>query len=470
MKKSIKFATLAIISTFLLAACNSEGGGGRSDRVKVIKYLVSVDSTAYTEILNDLIDEFNEEIKDEGYKIETQVPGGNYYESLGTMIAANRTPDIFMMEYGYFNAYKHSMLDLSQFLDVSTNLSHSDLWNLNDYYKDGGKVKALIKDFSPDFMLIYNKTMLDSYNAAHPDKQYHLSRTEPVTWEYFFEMTSAIQSSGMAQYGTSLGFEGVKHLHDMVQQTGSSMYINDDKEVNITDKNVREAFACFLSLQKDNVTQGGKDTAPEIQKYGAIQALNNGKSPASYTSGSSTSEQQLFMTSRCFSIFNGLYSFPSYDFYSLSKESGTFDYDVAPHPVQSEGDDPFGTTSAMVSHAISSKTKYKDICWRFLEFYQTEGLSRISKIAYNIPGNKTIASSDSFLKNDNPKVEDMVNYFYDFVNSGYCVPTTYNSRVDYATLSTCYSTAWNEYYNVNNPLTFDGLMNKINTLIKNQTW
>ena len=453
MKKILLIICAFILSLGLVACKDDETGGlrGQTGRKKTLTYLLSAESTAYKTILEQLLDEFNESIADEGYEIITETPGGEYYQSLGNKFAANQAPDIFMMEIGYFNAYKPYMAPLNSYIEKSEVLSTSDLWDLNDNYKDNGEYKALIKDFSPDFMLLYNKSMLNNYNAANPDDPITISETEPLTWKEFYEITSKIQNKMNVQYGTSLGFEQEKHLHQMVQSTGSSIYTSDYKGLNTTDNNVREAFKFFCALQKDNAT--------EFSDYIALNSSSDKKAPASYTSGSNTSEQELFKQQRCFSIFNGLYAFAAYDFYNTAFEVG-----IAPSPVMNEGDAPYTTTSAMVAHAISRNSKHKDIAWRWLEFYQTEGLKRFATIAFNIPGNKTVAGSDAFLKNTNPKVEYMTNYFYNYVDKGYVQCTKYNPNVSFSRIRTCFSTHMAKYYD--GQLSFDALLEEINKSVK----
>ena len=452
MKKIVVLLTVVAVLMGTLVSCG-DTQRGTSGKEKVLTYLVSAESSTYNEILYQLIDEFNAQIKDEGYRIQIEVPGGEYYQSLGNKFAAGRAPDIFMMESGYFNAYADHLLSLDSYLESSDVLSKDDLWDLNDTFSKNGEIKALIKDFSPDFMLIYNKTMLDNYNKANPDKVIEISETEPLTWEEFYEITSRISTWAGVEYGTSLGFEGIKHLHEFVQMTGSDMYTSDYKGININDPNVREAFAFYCALQKDNAT--------EFANYYALNS-NSGKAPGSYTSGSNTSEQELFKHQRTFSIFNGLYSFAAYDFYNTSFEVG-----IAPSPVMNEGDECYSTASAMVSHAISAKSKYKDIAWRWLEFYQTEGLKRFAKIGFNIPGNKTIAGSDDFLKNDNAKISSVTNYFYNYVSSGAVHATEYNPNVAFSRISTCFTIHMSKYFD--GELGFDELLRKINESVEGST-
>lgn len=459
--KNMKKICLTLCSAVLLVSLASCGEGSRTHKgsKKTLTYLVSVESTAYKTILDQLISEFNETIAEDGYELVPEVPGGEYYQALGTKISAGATPDIFMMELGYFNAYAPLMAPLDEYLATSEKLKTTDLWDLNDNYKDNGKYKALIKDFSPDFMLIYNKTMLDRYNTANPDKQITISETEPLTWTEFYEISSTIQNSQNCDYGTSLGFEPVKHLHEWVQSTGSSMYTSDFKQLNITDSNVQAAFNFFCALQKDNAS------TEEFPLYAPLNKSSNKKSPASYTSGSNTSEQELFKQQRTFSIFNGLYSFTAFDFYSVPFELG-----IAPSPVMSKTSTPYSTTSAMVSHAISATSKHKNIAWKWLEYYQTEGLSRFAKVAFNIPGNKTIAGSDAFLKIEGvanaEKMTKMTNYFYNYVNQGYVHATQYNPYVDFAKVNTCFSSQFGKFYDKTNALTFAKLLEEINKSVK----
>lgn len=449
-KKTFLLGLTALLGVTTLVSCGEEDSDReRKNGTKVLTYLVSSESEAYKAILSDLLEEFNASIADEGYEIKAQTPGGEYYNSLGTKLGSNSAPDIFMMEVGYFNAYAQHLEPLDKYIQNSSVLSTSDLWDLNDAFKYNGEYRALIKDFSPDFMLIYNKTMLEEYNSAHVGNEFVISETEPMTWLEFYEMTSTIQKYHNLRYGTSLGFEPVKHLHELVQMTGSHMYTSDYKGLNISDTNVQEAFKFFCALQKDNAT--------EFTTY-FEKNKNDGKAPASYTAGSNLGEDQLFKQGMTFSLFNGLYYFPAKDLYNCNFEVG-----VAPSPVMNKGDKAYSITSAMVSHAISRRSKYKDIAWRFLEFYQTKGLEKYSEIAFNIPGNKTIAGSDYFLKNDNPKVQAMTNYFYNYVSSGAVHAPEYNPLIDFSRIGDCFGLYLPEFYN--NNITFDKLLENINQSI-----
>ena len=101
MNKKLLTLGVVALATAGLVACDSDRN--TNGREKVLTYLVSSESTAYTNILNQLLKEFNASIKEEGYRIETETPGGDYYGSLGTKFTGSSVPDIMMMEIGYFN-------------------------------------------------------------------------------------------------------------------------------------------------------------------------------------------------------------------------------------------------------------------------------------------------------------------------------------------------------------------------------
>lgn len=442
--KSIKKIFLVItifFSALLFTACNNDGERDLKRGKKVLTYLVSSQTAAAERVLNEVIADFNEIIAEEGYFIETETPGGDYYTALGNKFAARQAPDIFLMETGYFNAYARTgyLEPLDEYLEKSSVLSRDDLWEVNSYYRydknlgaGKGQLYALIKDYSPDFMLIYNKTMLDSYNKNHPEDKIIISETEPLTWQEFYEIASKIQAAQKINYGTSIGFEAVKHLHEWVQMTGSSLFKEDGKTLNVDDENVRAAFAFFTALQKDN--------AEEFPEYLALNH-NNGIAPASYTKGASTSEVEVFKQQKAFSIFNGLYSFYTFGLYNTDFEIG-----IAPPPVKAGITTPYATTSAMVANCISATSKYKDVAFRFLEYYMTVGMEKFAEVGFNIPGNKTIAGTDVFLNPQNEKVKAMNNYFYNFVDAGYVHPTIYNPNISFKKLETHFVTQLDKYY------------------------
>ncbi len=457
MKKCL-CAMLAFVLCLGCFACG-EGGtrGGRSG--KTLTYLVSSTTDVHAVKLQGIVDKFNEQVKDEGYKIEIESPGGDYYQSLGNLFASQSEPDIFLMDGGNFNAYARLgyLAPLDGYLEASQALGTEDLWEINSYYRydrdtgiGSGQMYGLIKDFSPDFMLLYNKTMLDNYNKkVAADEKIVISDSEPLTWTQFYRYASKIQKEMSISYGTSIGFESTRHLMEMIQQSGGKMFESDNATLNIGNAGVRSAFEYFCALQCDHAS------------FAAYPSQNGGKAPASYTTGASVAEQQAFKQQKMFSIFNGLWSFYTYDF-----DSAGFEVGIAPAPIPDGSTEPYMGCSGMIANCISSRSKNKDVAFRFLEYYMTEGMKELAGIGFNIPGNKTVASSDVFLNPANEKVKARNNYFYDWVQAGKVHPIEYNSRISFNKLETHLNTQLSKY--VDDKLSFDDLLTQLQKALKQE--
>lgn len=407
-----------------LAACGESGGKEFSTKAKELRYRVSNDTVSMAWI-RKIVDDFNESYQEKGYKIVMETTGNEYYQSLDSDFASGRAPDIVLQEIGTIFAYLEEgyLLPLDKYLNREGGIQTSDLWGVNDYFKwtkaDGlgasdGSYYALVKDWSPDFMLIYNKTMINAYNQAHPDDIITISETEPLTWDEYYEIAMKMNVNGVK--GTTMDFVPYKHLMEYVQMTGESLFTEDGRKVNMTfngdtpvQNGVYKAFDYFCRLQ-----------------YGE-------NAPATYTTATTAGGgMERFKNKGVWSVWNGLYAFPQYKLYEANFEIG-----IAPPPVYEKGE-AYAATSAMIGHSINAKCKYPDVAYDFIEYYMTEGAKYYVSMGYNIPGLKSVAASDMFLK---PQVEEMAvytNYFYRFVTSETTVvePLRFSPYLSYNRMST----------------------------------
>lgn len=459
MKKIIKPFTIiiALIMSVSLAACGGETGSRGGRGTKVLSYLVSSTTDVHAQKLNEIVAKFNQEVKDEGYELQISSPGGEYYQSLGNLMRSQNSPDIFLMDGGNFAAYSRLgyMEPLDDYITASTELGLDDLWDINSYYRyertsgvGQGKLYGLIKDWSPDFMLIYNKSMLNEYNSLSDTEDIVISDSEPLTWAEFYSIANRIQAKLGVNYGTSIGFEPNRHLMEWIQMTGSKMFLTDNENLNIDDAGVRSAFEFFSALQKDNAGISG-------------YPQTGSKAPASYTTGASMAEQEMFRQRNTFSLFNGLWAFYTYGFDNMGFEVG-----IAPPPVPDKSTGVYAGSSGMIANCISSQSKYKDMAFRFLEFYMTEGMEELAEIGFNIPGNKTIANSDAFLNPADPKVKERNNYFFDFAMSGNVHPILYNPLISFNKLETHLKNQFSKYFD--GELAFNTLLTNLRTQIKQE--
>lgn len=413
MKKLSK-ALFALMLAFLVAltACSSNQGssspassGGDkandSDPVTLTYFLWGNDNEI--QLTNSIIAKFNE--KYPNIKIEIERSTGDYFQTLKTKFAGKNEPDIFLMEPGEVGSFlKDGLLaNLSEYLKSSSAFKDSDLWPVNDIYKyDGqkmgsGPLYAIIKDWSPDYMMVYNKKLFDQAGIAYPDPN------TPMTWDEFLttakKLTKRDANGNIQVYGTDMASTPYKHIYEYLQMTGGSLYSEDGKKSNILDSKLRPAFEYFVNLQS------GKDA------------------PAQYTSGTTTGDPGArFAAGQVAVTWYGLWAYSSY-----SWDLSGFDIGFAPPPVMKKGDPKLAISSGLVSHAISANCINADAAWKFIEFYMTEGQKILAQNSFNIPGNKTVANNE-FLNTGSDAVNARNKYFIDAATS-YTQPIPVNLYV-----------------------------------------
>jgi multiple sugar transport system substrate-binding protein len=409
MKKIIAVLIMCIVSASLvLSGCSGSGdkGGkkasGSNNGPVTLTYYVWGNENEIA-IINQIIAKFEE--KEKNIKIELERSTGDYFPTLKTKFAGHNEPDIFCVDPGEVGSFMKEglLLGLDEYINNSTVLKKDDLWPVNDVYryKDGkvgsGDLYAIIKDWTPDYMMVYNKDQFKEAGIAYPDPKV------PMTWDEFLtiarKLTKRDSNGNVTRYGTDMSFGASKHLYEYIAMTGGSVYSGDGKTANLENPQIRPAIDFFVSLK-------------------------NGKNaPAQYTTGSMTGDSGArFASGQTSIVWYGLWAFPAYEWDKCNFEIG-----IAPPPVYKKGDAPLAISSGLIGQGISADTMYPDEAWKFLEFYMTEGQKIAAEAGFNIPGNKTIASGD-FLKTGDANKDALHKYFYNAGNS-YTIPMPVNINI-----------------------------------------
>ena len=410
---------LLLVATFMLTLASC---GSQTKRDSLIFYVWGDASeiACYEKIANDFTNET-------GIKVSVQPSTGEYYDNLNISFSSkNNAPDIFFTESGEFLSHLASdkLLNLTPYIndgtiDVKTannNDGYIELWDINDAYRyDGNEVGkgdyyALIKDWSPDFVMWYNKSHIDEYNTTNNlkkgDKGYmeYPSSTIPMTWDEFIDMSYKLTKEN--RYGTMLDRVPYKHLMEWIQMTGSSTWTDDNKYFNNKDENVYKAFKFFCDLQI-----GEKPSSPII-------------GPTGVGSG------QAFANGNLSFAFFGNWAYSTYNWNSVGFEIG-----YCPSPVPAKKDnseltnsDIYATSCGMISLAIYKDTTLKDEAIKFLNYYMTKGNEYMAKKGFNIPGNKIIANSNSYKNPEDSALAAINQYFLEIANN-YTHPIVYNKYI-----------------------------------------
>lgn len=394
--KKIKVFILTICLLLLCAvtACDGENDGK--------KHIIFYAWGNNLEIANiqTMVDDFNSKNEDIVVEIERSTSDDNAAAIKGRF-STKSEPDIFYIDPGEISAFIRNgyILDLTDYINQDGGLEENDLWEYNDLYRynekgirdKNGKLYGVIKDLSPDFMLFYNKSHIDEYNRSHPNNQLsYPSETIPMTWYEYMELAKKMtirNGNTFQRYGTVLNYVPIKHLTEMIQQTGTSVFNKDYTGLNITnsqiDEKMFEAFQFFYDLQV------GSDA------------------PSQYVASSLISPGDMFRNGEVFSVFYGRWAVVAYDW-------DIKDIGIAPPPVyervNNNETDNYGVTSGTIGYAISSRTKYPAETYKFLEYCMTDGAEFMAEIGFNVPGNKTIAKS-TFINVEDPDAKKLNELF-----------------------------------------------------------
>lgn len=422
MMKNGKKAISVLLAGFTLSAAALIGGcgGGGGDK-SIVYYMWG--SSKEVKAAEQLAADF--EVLHPGWHVDVQSSSGSYYDNLKTYFGGGNAPDVFFMEGGMIESFLKDglLLDLEPYLKAGGAFTEENLWDVNDYYRydasarrmGSGDLYAVIKDLTPDFMMIYNKKHIDEYNASHEtslaqevgypagtgaDAPYP-SESTAMTWEQCTKMcrllTKTNANGDITRYGTTLDQVPWKHVMEWIQMGGDTLFTEDMRELNVSSQAVTDAFEYFIAFQSGET----KSAAPVASNsVGGGEGFRNGDISV---------------------VWNGRWAWQSYGWYDVNFEIG-----VAPPPTPKGGEDVYCST-VMTAQAISSTTKHPEVAWAFLEYYMTAGMREYVQTGYNIPGNKTIAYGD-FLNVDDAYQKNLNSYFIGFIEKAQ--PIEYSFYID----------------------------------------
>lgn len=392
-------------------------------------------------LLQSVIDDF--EAENEEINVIISKSANDYYDDLEYMIAGTNTPDIVQMKPGYIQPFlrNNALESLQPYIEASTAVTEEMIWDTNDAYRYDTETKtigtgdyySLIKDFSPDYILTYDKNDVDANRNALMKLDYpkqegtaYPSETEPMTWSQFKAFAETLQTAN--RMGTHLDNEPFQQLLQWIQQSGESLYSEDHKTVKDikNTEGIRKSFDYYREL-RDECT----DNTP-VAKNSSVQ-VGGGQLKEDQTS----------------SLFIGRWAAVSFGWDSVS----TLNVGYAPTPVpdgMTAGEtDKYCGVTAMVGLSISAKSTVKDAAWKFIEYYYTEGLKGLAEEGYNIPGNKTIAqdyfcgeAEDSSISEEMKKVNDL---FYDYaLNNSFAIE--FNKYMSQVVVEQVLGTNFSQYF------------------------
>lgn len=408
----------------ILAACDPDSGrrsipGWEDGKTNIIYYTWGSDEE--NEIFQEVIDAYEAEHTD--VNIILSKAGNDYYGDLDLQLSGRVPPDIVQMKPGYIADYMESgaIISLQDYINNSKVITNDMIWEFNDGYRYNPKtneignssdgIYSLIKDFSCDFVMNYNKNLVsDSVkNLGYPqDADGYPSMSAPMTWSQYIAFAGGMQSG--STMGAALDNEPFQQLLEWIQQAGGSLWSADHKKVADikNDPAVRAAFEYYRML-RDKSANSPTFNPSNLQLTGGFM-----KEALSATNAVQVGPAQL-KQKQAASIFIGRWAYTTYDMdSSIAKCNTGFAPPPVPNGVNIESNPKYAAITAMVGMSISSKSQYKDESWDFIEFYFTEGQKMLAKKGYNVPGNRQVAANE-FLNDPSlsAKEKEINKFFYD---------------------------------------------------------
>lgn len=431
MKKRIIAAVVVailVLSALCLVACNDnnrEIPGYVEGKTNIVYYTWA--TTEEMAMFDKLVAAFEE--KNPDIHVIINKATDDYYANLGLMLTGRNSPDIVQMKPGDIDEFLRSgaIISLQDYIDEAISagrMTEDMIWEYNDGYRYNPETEirgnheddiySLIKDFSCDFVLNYNKKLVSdnmktSTQYTYPkDSEGYPSTdtTKPMTWSEYMQFAGAMQTGSVD--GAALDNEPYQQLLEWIQQGGGSLWSEDHKTV-VDIKNtpaVRQAFDYYRMLRDEatnsptfNLTDTTLSTTQFSTKLSALSAVQVG--PA-----------QLKATQTA-TIFYGRWAYASYQTDCDKCETG-FAAPPVPNGLTVDENTKYAGITAMVGTSISAKSQNKDAAWKFIEFYFTEGQKMYAEEGFNIPGNKQIAANE-FLNSDKltAKEKETNQFFYD---------------------------------------------------------
>ncbi len=385
MKKIIKSLSviLALGTAFGFASCGGfrPNGGSASDddefgsdgkRKTIVRYYSFNDAETNSKLKKALEEDFY--VKYPNIKIQTEISTGSFYTNLLNDFAGKTEADIFGMEPGEIYPFISAgyLEPLDGYFAASESVSLDDIWDINAeaYAFDSsakkfgsGKTYAVMKDWTTDSMLLYNRALFTEAQLAVLEKDEDKDGiADPLTFVEFETLCGQLlkrTGANITQYSFLPGLAEAKVLAQFITNAGLSWFDPATYESAFDTEAVQNVVKYYYDI------------------LGANEVNNTG-----------STFYPLFAQGKLAMTMGGLYCV---DYYGLNK----LDLGVAYPPVKERGMKSKPYTTGCVGFSVSSRSKVKDAAFKFIEWYLHYYGERDAKKGNNFPALRKYA--DEFM-------------------------------------------------------------------------
>lgn len=370
---------MAFFMAFSLVACGPNqdnqsasdddtfGGGG--DGKTVVRFYSFNDSETNAKLNQALEDDFYKKYPD--IKIQTEISTGSFYTNVLNDFAGKTEADVFGMEPGEIYPFLSAgyLEPLDSYFEASESVKLNDVWEINKeaYAYDSatktfgtGKTYAVMKDWTTDSMLLYNRALFNADQLAMIEKDSDGDGiADPLTFDQFKTLCDGLlkkSGNNITQYSFLPGLAEAKVLSQFITNAGINW---------------------FDPANGYNSTFNTAATKEVVKYYYDILGANEVNNVGS-------TFYPLFAQGKIAMVMGGLYCVEAYGLDKL-------DLGVAYPPVKEAGMESKPYTTGCVGFAISSRSKVKEAAFKFIEWYLEYYGERDAKKCNNFPALKKYA-------------------------------------------------------------------------------
>jgi multiple sugar transport system permease protein len=386
-----------LLSAFLVLLPASAGCGAGGDDAVILRVMVTEPTFEAYPTFCEVGRDFEERKRREGVNVEvrflSESGGGDNLTKLKIMLAGRQPLDVTWIDIIDFSQFldDNVVLDLQPFFDADPT------WNRDDYFEPPlqafsdrqGHLYGLPSTFTP-YVMYYNKDILAAAGIAAPK--------EGWTWDDLrtacLKVTRDLDGDGRSdQWGISIT-QWLQAIAPWIWQNGGGFMDGTMTHCTLDEPGARGAIGFLEQLLYDDGV-----------------ATSDATFDAQFTEG-------LFQAGKV-AFYGPVGYWETYRF----KKIDAFRWDVAPLPRNKHS----ATSIALRSYVVCRDTEHPQLAYEFLRALAGEKLQReLARIGNGVPGLKSAAFSEDFLKPDVPPDSEQV--FLDVIANARFQPVFANWR------------------------------------------
>ena len=355
-----RLLVLVMIVSLVLTAC----GGAKvpaSNAPATISMMMWGDP-AELEVWNQIVADFHQTNPNITVKVEVS-DWDSYWTKLKTLLSADTPPDVFAMDAPLYLDYQSRgvLLNLQPYLDKNPDMLKGVYPQTLDAYKTSDGMYGLPRDFQT-IVLFYNKDMFDAAGVTYPT----------ANWTYDDLRSAAKQltkdSNGdgkIDQFGFYSDLWDMELIwSEAIWAYGGDIISADHARTLVGEPKAREAWQLFHDMMfvdkswPDSTTAGEYGGDPFLAGVAAMTTI-------------------------------GHWAVPGY-------AETNFKWDVVPMPKGPTGQ---ATSVNSAGFVVGKASKNPDAAFEFLKYVLSEpAQKRLAELGFACPVLKSVAESDSFLK------------------------------------------------------------------------